>query len=402
MSLPGCSWMWTCCGKRRRLDNSTEADAELGTQGAGGAMMAKPRLGKFVDLNKENEDAIQKLPGIGPKRAAQIVEKRNDEGGKLSSLRELETLPGFGKKTLEQLGRSAYVSPELGLHSEGNGEDLDAELRQRCGRLLLGSWNVRNLGRKALETNRAKDVAKIVAEYDVIALLELRDSEVIDGLLELLGRDTWAAAQSTEVGTDHHKEVYAFLYRTSAVELIRAELLEDVADRWVREPYMAHFRAPKGFDFILAAVHIVWGDTIHERRKEVEALGRKLAKVRHWEEERDVMLLGDFNLEPTDKAWNVARGAGWIPVLEGEEQKSMVGDTHLYDNIWMHSKETAASEWLGAAGVIEFDKVLKFGKGKSNITKNATKELSDHRPVWALFATDVDDDADGSADMGLL
>jgi len=132
---------------------------------------------------------------------------------------------------------------------------------------------------------------------------------------------------------------------------------------------------------------------VDERRNEVEALGRKLAQVKGWEGERDVMLLGDFNLEPTDKAWQIAREAGWMPLLEGESLKSMVGDTHLYDNIWVSRSETASSEWLGASGVIRFDKVLNFGQGKE-ASKRAIKELSDHRPSWALFATDVDDDAD--------
>lgn len=158
---------------------------------------------------------------------------------------------------------------------------------------------------------------------------------------------------------------------------------------------MAHFQVPGGFGFVLAAVHIVWGKTIHERRNEVGALGQKLAQVKGWQGERDVMLLGDFNLEPTDKAWNTTREAGWMPLLEGASLKSMVGDTNLYDNIWVSHADTASSEWLGASGVIRFDKVLNFGSGKE-AKKTAIKELSDHRPCWALFATDIDDDAEGS------
>merc|ERR1711904_405389 len=74
-----------------------------------------------------------------------------------------------------------------------------------------------------------------------------------------------------------------------------------------------------------------------------------------------------------------------------EPEPGMVGDTHLYDNIWVHRRHTAASEWLGASGVIRFDQIFDFGNGKKGAEK-ATKELSDHRPTWALFATDVDDD----------
>lgn len=65
----------------------------------------------------------------------------------------------------------------------------------------------------------------------------------------------------------------------------------------------------------------------------------------------------------------------------------MVGDTNLYDNIWVNGTYTANSGWLGASGVIKFDEILSFKN-----RKEAVKELSDHRPTWAFFATDVDDD----------
>merc|ERR1740121_1492135 len=100
------------------------------------------------------------------------------------------------------------------------------------------------------------------------------------------------------------------------------------------------------------------------------------------------MILGDFNLEPEDAAWDAAREAGWVPLLEEDDGlKSMVGDTHLYDNIWANGAYTANSGWLGASGVIKFDEVLSFGT-----REEAIKELSDHRPTWAFFASDVEDD----------
>jgi len=386
-------WLWASC-KRRRISFASGDAADDGNSG-GEAPQTAPRR-QLIDINVATQEQLEKLPGVGPQRAKQILELRTAaDGGVLRSLRSLSELPGVGAGSLEKIGRCAYIAPELGLHSANDGEDLDADLRRRCKKLLVGGWNVRNLGRNALETGRAKDAAKLIAEYDVIALLELRDTEVVEGeggLLDMLGRDTWAATVSSQVGTDHHKENYGYLYRTASVKLLHSELLNDSKDQLVREPFMANFQASDGFDFVLAAVHIVWGKTVNERRDEVEALGKKLAQVKGWHGgERDVMLLGDFNLEPTDKGWDTTKEAGWMPLLEGEDLKSMVGDTHLYDNIWVSRSETATSEWLGASGVIRFDQVLDFGKGAAG-TKKAIKELSDHRPSWALFATDVDDD----------
>lgn len=348
-----------------------------------------------IDLSSASLEELKALPGVGAKRAAAIDGLRSE--GRLASVGSLGGLPGFGAALVESIGRVAFVHPELGLRSAGGGraaEEEDAARRRRCHQLLVGAWNVRNLGRKALESDRAGEVAAIVAEYDVVALLELRDVEVVEGLLRLLGKERWSAAVSPLVGTDHHKEIYAFLYRSEAVQLLRSDLLNDRFDRWVREPFLAHFRAPGGFDFVAAAVHVVWGNTVAERRQEVEALSMKLQRVTSWQGERDVLLMGDFNVEPSDAAWKKAREAGWVPLLEGDGLKSMVRDTHLYDNIWAHGSNTAASEWLGASGVIRFDQVLDFGSG-AGAAKRAVKEFSDHRPTWALFAADVDDD--GSA-----
>lgn len=393
-------WLRCCCQRRRREDVASSPPGDLDApRPSASTSSRRSQRRALVDLNSASLDVLKELPGIGAKRAIGIQELCATKP--LASLHDLGCLPGIGASTVERIGRFAFVDPELGLQSAAGVEDRDADLRRCCGQLLVGSWNVRNLGRKALETDRAAEVVSVIAEYDVIALLELRDSEVVDGLLQLLGKEKWSAVFSPLVGTTHHKEVYAFLYRPKAAQLLNSSLLDDPNDKWVREPFLAQFRTTQGFDFVAAAVHIVWGDTAKERRKEVEALGKKLQQVQSWSGEGDVLLMGDFNVEPSDGAWGIARSAGWVPLLEKDGLKSMVGDTHLYDNIWVHSSNTANSEWLGASGAICFDKVLNFGTG-SEATKKAIKELSDHRPIWAIFASDVDDDEGREQDQPLF
>lgn len=357
---------------------------------------------RLVDLNTASEEDLAALPCLGKELAHKLVLLRKKK--QFHCLCDLQKIHGVSAETLEHIGRYGYVHPELGIMGSAGEEDRDAELRRSCGVLMMGHWNVRNLGRAALETDRAKDVAAIIAEYDVVALLELRDKEIVDGLVNMLGSEAWGAAVSREVGDENRKEVYAYLYRKAAVELQCEEVVRDTSDKWVREPYLASFRAPGGFDFVLAAIHATWGKSVGERRLEIEALGSLLKRIEKWDGgEKDLLLLGDFNLEPTDKAWAKTRAAGWVPLLEdhGEGLKSMVGDTHLYDNIWAHSKHTVESEWLGASGVIRFDKVLKFGK-KSESDKRAIKEFSDHRPTWALFAARADDDEGDAAETPLF
>jgi len=99
-----------------------------------------------------------------------------------------------------------------------------------------------------------------------------------------------------------------------------------------------------------------------------------------------VILVGDFNLPPTDVSWEVE---GWLPLIR-PPQKTVVGDSSLYDNIWMHAIYTYASEYKGDCGVLEFDKTM-FGDTTEDI-KQAIHQVSDHRPVWGLFSTAIDDD----------
>jgi len=69
----------------------------------------------------------------------------------------------------------------------------------------------------------------------------------------------------------------------------------------------------------------------------------------------------------------------------------VVGDTSLYDNIWISEKDTLNSEYTGVCGCIEFDK-LRYDDSITGRRK-AMSEVSDHRPVWAVFHTEKDDDA---------
>ena len=78
----------------------------------------------------------------------------------------------------------------------------------------------------------------------------------------------------------------------------------DGEDDFVRDPYWATFRAGK-FDFSVIAVHVVWGDSVAERRAEVMELAQVYSYVQKANgAEDDVLLVGDFNREPDDlMAW---------------------------------------------------------------------------------------------------
>ena len=66
-------------------------------------------------------------------------------------------------------------------------------------------------------------------------------------------------------------------------------------------------------------------------------------------------------------------------------QKSHIRDSSLYDNIFFQMD--AVTEYLDRSGIDKFDET-DFG----NDDKAANLAVSDHRPVWAVFSIDRDDD----------
>jgi competence protein ComEA len=66
-----------------------------------------------IDLNQASVAELQRLPGIGPKRAQQIVDERQRRP--FESVAELRRVSGIGPKTLEKLRPFVCVSTDAGL-----------------------------------------------------------------------------------------------------------------------------------------------------------------------------------------------------------------------------------------------------------------------------------------------
>jgi hypothetical protein len=66
-------------------------------------------------------------------------------------------------------------------------------------------------------------------------------------------------------------------------------------------------------------------------------------------------------------------------------QKSHIRDSSLYDNIFFQSDYV--SEYTGVFGIDRFDET-----DFANDDEAANLAVSDHRPVWAEFYIDRDDD----------
>jgi len=256
--------------------------------------------------------------------------------------------------------------------------------------LRLASWNVRLFSSDSRTDAELALIADRLEPYDLVAIQELRDEEVVDRTLQLLADrgHRFRAVISPPVGRGV-KERYAFLYRPGKVQVLGPDrLYPDPDDAFIREPFRASFRAGQ-FDFTLVTIHSIFGDSKRERRAEALLLDDIYRLVQGADsEEQDVMILGDFNLPPDDSGF--AELAALLTPLFTGEIRTTISDASLYDNIWFDP--AYVQEWTGERGVDRFDEVA-FG----NDDRAASVAVSDHRPIWAKFRTDQDDDGSEAA-----
>jgi len=270
------------------------------------------------------------------------------------------------------------------------GLDLLPWFRPEPQELRLASWNVRIFSTGSRDDAELALIADRLEPYDLVAIQELRDQEVVDRTLQLLADrgHRFQAVVSEPVGRGV-KERYAFLYRPGKVQPLGAErLYPDPDDAFIREPVWVTFRAGE-FDFTLVTIHSIFGDTKRERRAEALRLDDIYQLVQGADsDEQDVMILGDFNLPPDDSGF--AELAALLTPLFTGEIRTTISDASLYDNIWFDP--AYVREWTGERGVDRFDETA-FG----NDDEAASRAVSDHRPIWATFRTDQDDDGSEAA-----
>ena len=69
--------------------------------------LAKPALAS-IDLNTAPKNTLTRLPGIGPKRAMDIITYREKHGG-FKTKKDIQKIKGIGVKTFEKMEK--YLAP---------------------------------------------------------------------------------------------------------------------------------------------------------------------------------------------------------------------------------------------------------------------------------------------------
>ena len=273
--------------------------------------------------------------------------------------------------------------------------------------LNLATWNIRNFGKKRSIPASSHFIAEILGQFDLIAVTEVKDNLAgMARVMEILG-PYWRVVFSDYI-SDHggNRERIAYVYDKRMVTFTglasepnapraKTEKGEWVPEfSWWRSPYMASFSAGN-FDFMLIAAHIRWGSGKKARIKPLKLLAEWIDKRRREKHvvDKDIILLGDFNIPKVDDALFKAitsKGLKMPKAIRGIKHGSNLAKNKRYDQI-LHNPNYSKC-FTNNAGVIDFytGGIDKLYPGRKLSKKAFTFQMSDHLPLWIQIDTDTD------------
>jgi len=279
----------------------------------------------------------------------------------------------------------------------------------------IAIWNIREFGRKKRTTAALHYIAEILNQFDLVALVELRDNlGDMAEVMTYLGA-SWQLVFCDWIDDDGgNKERTAFLCDRRAVIFnglaaeIDAPRLKQGAEylaplSFWRAPYLCSFRSGN-FDFLAIAMHARSGDGTEGRRAELQMLADWLDTrfKSKYIEDTDLLVLGDFNIPKIDDdLFKALTSSGLRIPTQLKQLKSgdaVVGGSNLgmsarYDQI-LH-RPTVPDNFCNKGGVLDFfvddAHIEELFPGKNYDRAKFSFQLSDHLPVWIQVNVDIDE-----------
>lgn len=278
----------------------------------------------------------------------------------------------------------------------------------------IAVWNIREFGKKKRLPASLHYIAEIIGQFDLVALVELRDNlEDLGQVMEYLG-PTWKVIFSDwtdDSGGNDERTAFLFDRRAVTHNGLAAEIdapRVKQGKEWVaqqsfwRAPYLCSFRAGN-FDFLAIAMHARWGDSETARQGELQLLSDwiKRRTASKAVEDHDLLVMGDFNTPKlTDKMFAALVSCGLKipkPLVKLTVGDRVIGGANLgkdarYDQI-LHLP-TVPDNFTNAGGVVDFHiddaHIEELYPGKNLTRDKFTYQMSDHLPVWIQIKTDID------------
>lgn len=279
------------------------------------------------------------------------------------------------------------------------------------GKLLLGSWNIANLG-DAAQVRDDRDIAliaEILTWFDLIAVQEVKENlSDLNRVLALM--PGYEAVFSDQTGND---ERMVFVYDTGRVSRLALAGEIDVSPSdhrnvklpgttqkftgFDRPPYAVAF-ACEGFVMTVVNVHLFFGSnslhSVNRRALETYAVGR-WADLRHKRGRafsKNVVVIGDMNMpraEVGDAVYDALKKRGLhLPVHQSRIGTTITEGKHYDQVAFLPGDAGVAYE---TDGVFDFDGAvfadLWQTRTPTEFEAYLRYHLSDHRPIWAQFRT---------------
>ncbi len=251
-------------------------------------------------------------------------------------------------------------------------------------------------------------IAKIIKNFDVIAIQEVKDDlGGIERLQKLLGKK-FRFIFSDPAGNG---ERLVFCYDSKRIQFtgLAAEIVMASGQgkktvpselEFERTPYMASFRANR-CNFILVTAHIYYGSgsAVKYRLDEIKNIAKFLEKRSTDTDslDSDYIACGDFNIErvrakirkkkkfdPLDELFEALQSKGLIVEHDIKDSPSNLSKTRHFDQIAYHRYDDSTISFV-KGGVIDF-----VGAVYRN-DKKIRYKLTDHLPMWAVFKTTPDE-----------
>jgi endonuclease/exonuclease/phosphatase family metal-dependent hydrolase len=199
-------------------------------------------------------------------------------------------------RTRSRIRPALAVAALVGLHALGRAHVRDAF---GCGpvdgpdgsdaALVLSTWNLRNFPEPGQDTARIGERVDAIAPH-VLAVQEIRDG---DALAQLLPART--IHLSEHGGARGQRLGLALDERSSLVEAPLEHRALELGGR-LRPAFSAHVRLDSGLDFHVVVVHLkATPEGAATRRVQWTLLADAIARVIASSDDRDLVVLGDFN-----------------------------------------------------------------------------------------------------------
>ena len=253
-------------------------------------------------------------------------------------------------------------------------------IQSLTAQIIVCSWNLENFG-KSKTDEVINFIANKVKGFDVIAIQEVvagyGGAQAVAQLSDALNRKgakwDYSVSNPTSGENPYQRERYAFLWKTSKVEIVGRPWLEKQFNVEInREPYFATFKAD-GKLFTLVNFHAI----TKRMQPETEIKYFKFLPAEY--PDLNLIFSGDFNCPQSHTVFNPLKRMGYQPIFTGQKtsvkMEPVNGDclASEFDNMFYYSPKMTFIN----SGVIHFY--------KSFISLKEARTVSDHIPIWFEF-----------------